>query len=461
MKSPKNKIIPLLIFSLIFITAGFECKKQIEVEPIELNYWRVWDNSSDFDELIKSYQAIHPHIKINYKKLRFEEYEDELLNALAEDRGPDIFSIHSSWVKKYQNKTLPMPATVTIPYQYTKGTVKPEVVTELRTTKTLSLLNMKNNFVDVVYDDVVMEESDSKTALEKIYALPLYVDTMVLYYNRDLLNNAGVPQPPDSWSELQEAVKRITKIDQNDNIIQAGASVGTSDNIPRSVDLLSLLMMQNGTQMTDESGRYATFHQVPKGQKDRSYNPGIEALNFYTSFTNIASEVYTWNEQMPDALETFIQGKSAMFFGYNYHLPTIKSQATKFNWSTARMPQIIGNPEINYANYWVETVSKRTEYSDEAWDFLIFISKAENVTKYLDKTKRPTALRSLYSQQLEDIELNVFASQVLTAKTWFHGTKPTAMELAFKDMIDSMVQGAAEDKDAINLAAQRVNQTLR
>lgn len=459
MKFNKNKITILLIICLVFITTG--CKQQIELEPIELNYWRVWDNSSDFSELISAYQAIHPHVKINFKKLRYEEYEDELLNALAEDRGPDIFSVHNSWVKKYQNKILPMPSTVTIPYQYTKGTVKPETVTELRTTKTLSLLDMRNNFVDVVYDDVVMKESERKDAPEKIYALPLYLDTMALYYNRELFNSAGVAQPPASWGEFQEAVKKITKIDQNDNIIQAGASIGTSSNIPRSVDLLSLLMMQNGTQMTDESGNYATFHQIPPGQKDRSYNPGIEALNFYTSFANISNEVYTWNKQMPNALQAFTQGKSAMFFGYNYHLPTIKSQATKFNWSIAQIPQIEGNPEINYANYWTETVSKKTQHPDEAWDFLNFISSAENVSQYLENTNRPTALRSLYEQQLEDADLNIFASQILSAQTWYHGPKPTSMELAFKDMIDSVVQGSATSKDAAELGAQRVSQTLR
>ena len=60
------------------------------MSPVTLEYWRVFENSSDFTEVINKYKSIYPYITINYKKLRYEEYEDELLNAFAQDRAPDI-----------------------------------------------------------------------------------------------------------------------------------------------------------------------------------------------------------------------------------------------------------------------------------------------------------------------------------------------------------------------------------
>jgi len=194
-----KKIISLFLLAIFILTSGFGCKTvdkqtQTAMQPITLTYWRVFDDSDAFQEIIDKYKAIHPNITINYRKLRYEEYELELLNALAEDRGPDILSLHNTWLRKYQNKLTPMPASITMAYPIEQGTVKKEVVPVLKTVKSLSLNDLKNTFIDVVYDDVVLDDN-------QIYGLPLSVDTLVLYYNLDLLNNAGITQAPKYWNK--------------------------------------------------------------------------------------------------------------------------------------------------------------------------------------------------------------------------------------------------------------------
>jgi multiple sugar transport system substrate-binding protein len=374
------------------------------------------------------------------------------LNALSEDRGPDIFSIQNTWLRKYENKIAVLPKTTTLPYEFIQGTLKKEKVTELRTTPTISLRELKTNFVDAVPYDVVIGED--------IYGLPLSLDTMVMFYNKELLNNAGIAEAARNWTEFQEQVKRITKQDKKGNILQSGAAIGTSTNIERSSDLLSLLMMQNGTVMADDNG-YPKFSQTPATQQDQSFAPGEEALNFYTRFSNPAKEIYTWNDRMPGSLEAFISGQTAFFFGYAYHIPIIKAQAPKLDWAIAKMPQIENAVrEINFANYWVETVSKKTKYTDAAWDFVQFAAKAENDIKYLEKTKKPTALRALIARQLDDLELGPFAAEVLTARSWYRGQDALAVESIFREMIDNVVQGKTLSNEAIRIASSKVDQTI-
>src|SRR3989338_4315095 len=219
----KTKIITLSLLFIFLLTSGFGCKlvdqkTQEAMKPITLNYWRVWDGPDAFEEIFSAYKALHPFITINYRKLRYDEYEKELLNALAEDRGPDIFSIHNSWITKYKSKISPMPPTTTLAYPITQGTIKKEVIPELRTTKSLSLSDIKNNFVDMVYRDVAILTIDKKTKkyVEKIYGLPLSVDTLAMYYNKDLFNNAGLIQAPTYWTrEFPQAVKKTTKHNTN------------------------------------------------------------------------------------------------------------------------------------------------------------------------------------------------------------------------------------------------------
>jgi len=136
------------------------------------------------------------------------------------------------------------------------------------------------------------------------------------------------------------------------------------------------------------------FHRAPTGSNSA---PGLEALRFYTDFANPLKDVYTWNKDRPDSLEAFLSGQSAYFFGYAYDIPDIQTRAPRLNWGVSPMLQlkVKDNPQINFANYWLETVSAQTAHTDEAWDFLQFATRAENVKSYLSATGKPTALRSL------------------------------------------------------------------
>ncbi len=461
-----KKTLAIFLLLAFIITAGPICKGtspevQKAMQPVNLTYWRVFDDQDAFDEIIAAYRALHPNVSVTYRKFRFEEYEQKLLDALAEDRGPDLFSIPNTWVKEYQTKILPMPKTITLPYQRVTGTIKKETITELKTTPTLSLRALRSDFVDQVAKDVVInhQESSSTPAEDRIFALPLALDTLALFYNRDILNAAGLPEPPLTWTEFQQQVKKITKVDKQGNIIQSGAALGTGTNVERAADILSLLMIQNGTAMTDDGGN-ATFANIPPGVSLPN-PPGEDALGFYTDFASPYKEVYAWNANMPGSLEAFTNGLTAFFFGYSYHIPQIRNLAPKLNFSVAKIPQIEGGQEVNFANYWVETVSRKTENPNEAWDFVQFAAKAENAGKYLAKTKKPTALRSLVAGQSEDLDLSVFVSQILTAKSWYHGLDAPAMENIFIQMVEDVVAGTRTAKEAIQWAQGRVQQTMR
>ncbi|MFA6594652.1 MAG: extracellular solute-binding protein [Candidatus Buchananbacteria bacterium] len=461
-----KKTLAIFLLLAFIITAGPICKGTSQevleaMKPINLTYWRVFDDQDAFDEIITAYKAVHPNVSVTYRKLRMEEYEQTLLDALAEDRGPDMFSLPNTWVREYQTKILPMPKTITLPYQVTTGTIKKETTIQLQTTPTLSLRALKTDFMDQVAKDVVLkyQATPEVAAEERIFGLPLYLDTLALFYNRDILNSAGIPEPPKTWAEFQEDVKKIAKIDKQGNILQAGAAFGTATNVERAPDILSLLMMQNGTVMADEDGN-ATFAAMPAGAT-LTNPPGEDALGFYTDFASPYKEVYTWNGNMPNSLEAFSTGRAAFFFGYSYHIPQIRNLSPKLNFAISKMPQIEGNQEINFTNYWVETVSTKTKNQNEAWDFLQFAAKAENAQKYLTKTKKPTAIRSLVASQIEDLDLAVFASELLTAKSWYQGMDAPAMEKIMSEMIENVVSGTQTIKEAIGLAQGRVNQTIR
>jgi ABC-type glycerol-3-phosphate transport system substrate-binding protein len=429
--------------------------------------WGVVDDLDAYQPILDDFRKTHPYVEVQFRRFRLEEYEGELLNALAEDRGPDLFLIHNTWVNKYLPKIAPMPKQVKSAVLVASGSQGKDAVYQTVTTPTISLRSLKNEFADVVAPNSIRNlnvstAADKQVMEDRVVALPMSVDTLGLYYNKDLLNAAGIPTPPETWDQFQAQVKKLVKLDANDKIVQAGAGIGTGANVERAPDILSLVMMQNGTVMTDEAG-YPTFTATPpelEGKRDNP--PAFEALGFYTDFANPGKDVYTWNKDMPNSLVAFVQGTSAFFLGYSYELPLIKAQAPKLNLGISKVPQIAGSTEVNFANYWEWAVSKKSASQDLAWLLVNEMMGPTEVVKHLKIVNRPAARKSLLPDQLENESVGAFASQVLNAKTWYRGVDPKSADQALIDLIDS-VQGfdPGEILNAIQTAQEKVAQTVR
>lgn len=393
---------------------------------VTLEFWGVFDGRDAFDKVIRDFQAQNPNINVVYRQFSFEDYEKELVNALAGGTGPDIWMIHHTWLPKHIDKLAPLPDKI-------PGADQPP----------MTFRDFQNQFVEVAVEDL--------TAGGQIYALPLYVDTLALYYNRDLFNSAGITRPPDNWEEFNDAVQRLTRIDASGNIMQAGAAMGTSGNINRSTDILAALMLQSGAKMTDADSAVATFARPVSG----AY-VGETALKYYTDFANPGVRNYAWNIGQHYSIDAFLEGKVAMMFNYSHQAEIISQKSARLNYAIAPMPQISETDKRNYANYWAAAVSKKSLYSGEAWKFISYLVSRDGASSYLAATMRPSARRDIIDLQKNDLRLGVFANQALTAKSWFQ-IDNSAIESIFAEMIDDINFGRLSVKDAIQSAENEVN----
>ncbi len=207
-------------------------------------------------------------------------------------------------------------------------------------------------------------------------------------------------------------------------------------------------MMQNGTSIIDDQGR-VVFRQYVR---EKDYNPGVDAIRFYTDFANPTKEVYSWNKGLPNSLDMFVQGNLAIMFGYSYQVPIIKARAPKLNFGIKKFPQIEGrNDPKNVADYWVETVSKKSRYTNEAWDFLQFLAARPEIVKtYLSSTNRISAIKSLLAEEANDDQVGVFAQQALVSSSWYRGMNYEAADKALKEMVEAI----ADNPDNLDYEAR-------
>lgn len=171
-----NKLkILLIIISAIALT-GFGCRRPsggAEDTTGALSVWGLWQESEDMKPILEAFEE-QTGVKVIYKKIgSVGSYEKELLEALAEGRGPDVFVIHHTWIEGKRGLMAPSPSDI------------------------IDQRALQDEFVDVVAKDLVRDGF--------IYALPTSVDSLALYYNEDLFNAAGIARPPTTWQEFQLA----------------------------------------------------------------------------------------------------------------------------------------------------------------------------------------------------------------------------------------------------------------
>lgn len=465
MRNKTKVFLSFVLISCFFILGGFGCKglssqQQTATKPITLEYWTVFDDVDALQTLITKFHATHPYITVNLRQLTQDELYPRLVESLAEDKGPDIVSVSNRSLRGLRTKLATLPETVNdTTVIVTKGTVGNNTTITTVAKKMVSPTQLDREYVQAVKNDVLIDG--------KIYGLPLSFDTLALYYNKDLLDRAGVAEPPKSWEEFQAAVKKITKYNsKTDAIIQSGAALGTSNNISVSDDLVYVLFRQSGLDFVSKTGQ-PVFNRLSSGINSGNETPAMSVMNFYTDFANPARDTYTWNENMDNALDAFTNGRVAFFFGYNYYAPVIKARAPQLNVGVLPLLQLNPEQPVNVANYWVQTVTAKSRNQNAAWDLIDYLAHSSATKEYLNTTNRPTALRTYISSQLENVDLMPFVSQALIADTWYRGNNYEAASRAVKDMIHEWLLPAPNPdqinqwrQDILNRAAQKVQQTL-
>lgn len=417
-------------------------KTKYPTEDVTLTWWRLFDEEDALKSIIEAYQEEHKNVTIKYLKKDSAEYETELINAVASGSGPDLFMIKNDWLAKHQDKLEPMPEDY------------------------MSVDEYKDTFASVAAQDLISEN--------RIYGIPFYIDTLALFYNKKLIGNYNdslynrkdltsqqrkdlrITNPPKNWTEFIDQSKKLTN-KSGTYVNQAGTALGTSNNVESAEDILSLLMIQNNTQMVSDDKKTPTFNLPSQKETGSTIYPGTSALDFYTSFALPSKKTYCWNSNLANSTEAFIQGKTAMMFNYSYKISAIKNLAPDLDFDTVQMLQVEGvETRTDYANFWPEVVSKNSKYPLVAWDFLKFASEKTWQRQYNQITKRPPSRLDLAESKTGTKLYGIFNSQVSTATSWYKGKTPTKDDQIFKDMITAVVSQNQSAQTAIDAAAEKI-----
>ncbi len=426
----------VLVSSLLFSGCRRPQVEKVSYEGVELTYYKMFDDEEVIRPIIDDFVAKYPGLRINYRKFSdFDEYQNLILNEMAEGRGPDIFSMQNTWFKSNFRKITPMPEFLS-----PEDMTLPEVFADV--------------FVDVAYRDLVRPD---EYGVDQVYALPMTVDTLALYYNRahfeDRIPVRG--RPSTTWEGIKEDVLLLNRFDPDFGFLEVGGiAMGRSDNISRAVDILYLLFLQHGVEFYNENISEAIFARAQRGVTDYS---ATDALELFTGFADEAQRHYSWGTYLADPearaneIEAFARGRVSMVIGYSFmydeilnKIGVLRDQGASTiradNIRIATIPQtfdpdVTGEKRVTYASYFAETVSRNSEYPDLAWEFLVDLTSKSNLEYYFDKLKKPTSRRDMILEQQRHPIYGVFASQIGFAESF-----PIINYYRYKDIFEEVIR---------------------
>jgi ABC-type glycerol-3-phosphate transport system substrate-binding protein len=391
---------------------------------VELDYWGLWEPPSVVQPLIDEFEDQNPNIKINYSQQTFSNYESKLFTRLRQATGatepaPDIFRIHNTWTPKYYQYLSPVPAQIMTAEEY------------------------QEKFYPTAISDFTAKDGN-------IYAIPWYLDGLVVFYNKQLLAQEEIQKPPSDWDSFFELAQDLTQKDASGRILQSGLAIGTSRNINHSAEILAYLFLLEGIEVIDETRTQVTLN-----------TPRVERVfETYTDFARGDDAI--WSSTLRTDLEMFFSGDLAMMIAPSWRAFDIIEAAPTIEFDTATLPQLEANPEnVYYSTYWGDTVSKASTNPLAAWKFVNFLAqKEQQMELYSNSSKirafgEPYSLVKLNGEMLGKPYVSAIAEMAPDMKAI-----PWGDEVTVNNTLNAAITSILENRRDVTTALQEAERTI-
>ncbi len=346
---------------------------------IVLNFssWGSQSEISILNQLIKEYEFQNKNIRINLIHIP-KNYFQKLHLLFASGLEPDIVFINNGYIKMYIEA---------------------------------GLLEDLTSYFDI--SDFFTQASGCFSKEGKIYAIPRDISNLVIYYNKDLLNNLKLTSINDFLS-LGEKLK-------NKNIF----IINSEDN---PIYWLYYLAATGGGAVSNDLTKIII-------NSDKS----LKSLKFCSDLIN--KYHYSPNKSEIGSMTTaqmFINGKLAMYLGGRWMVPKFRD-TIKFNWDVVEFPVLNSNKVYIDASGWA--ISKNSKNKKEAIEFVKYLSSRSCIEKFAQDGLIVPARKSAANKMIQTDKLNKpYNSEVFI--NMLNNAMPTPIPLNYNSINDILTEKA-------------------
>jgi ABC-type glycerol-3-phosphate transport system substrate-binding protein len=380
----------------------------------------------DFYKVFEAASGENRDLTISYSKKSASTYQDSLIEAFANDTGPDLFLITPDMILKNKNFFYKIPYT---------------------------------SYPEKIYRDSFIEGAEIFLDTDGIIAFPIIVDPMVMYFNKNMLTNEGYATPPNYWDELFNLNKSLTKRENSGTILSSMIALGRYDNINNSKEILSTLLLQSGNSIIKkEENKYISLLGADTPGSSKSVFETI--LTFVTEFSNPSTLAYSWNKTMPSSLDSFTNGKLAFYLGKGSELFKIQGANPNLSFDVTNILQTRGTNKRTYGDIYGIAINKKSKNTGLSFSVASLLTTGENAKNFSAALSLPPVLKSLLSENPIDPYLYSFYKSAIFAKSWVD-PNPVTTNLIFRELFDNILSNKLEIEEAISKAQGQLSQTIK
>jgi multiple sugar transport system substrate-binding protein len=311
------------------------------------------------EEIIKLFEAEHPDLKVirevgPHSSTAFHDLLTQKLKNRSED--VDVFLMDVIWPPEFAEAGWAMPLDELF--------LQPE----------------RENYLEGTIQ--------ANTYKGKIYGVPLFIDSGMLYYRRDLLDAYDF-SPPDTWEEMVGQANTIVTNEAAKGNELYGFSGQFKQYEGLVCDMMEYILSNGGEILNAETGK--------SGLDER---PAMDAVRFVRdNIIGKAAPLGVLTYQEPESLDLFIQGKAVFHRNWPYAWEVSNDperSSVAGNVGIKRLPHFKNHTSYATLGGWQVGISKYSKNREASWKFMQFYT-SERIQKLLAlKAGRAPTRKSLY-----------------------------------------------------------------
>ncbi|AZS48267.1 extracellular solute-binding protein [Microbacterium oxydans] len=284
-----------------------------------------------WQDLIERFEAENEGIKIALQTISWSDINTKINTLVSTGEEPDIINLDS--YAAFAADELLLPADEVLPEQS--------------------------------YDDLIPALLENATFDGTVYGIPFVASARALFYNPDILAEAGVAEAPTTWAQLKEAALAVT---EKTDSIGYGMPVGA----PEAFGEFSIWAWNNGGGWKD--GENWAINQPAN----------VEALEAMAAMYNAGvTQESPWVSNRDDLFKMFGEGQIGIIEGAAFLPAVMEGQGSTIPYEVVPSPTNGKAAQATLAVQDYLMVFNSTEHPEEAGAFLSFFYESENYQAFL------------------------------------------------------------------------------
>lgn len=394
-----------------------ENKEEASTEEVTINFWHHYSAQSPENEtlttvLIPKFEEENPGIKVNAVSHEWADLHDKILISAQSDTLPDVARLDSAWIPEFQKMGILVP--------------------------------LNKEMSD--YNDIAGGLLESAMSTAEIggdnYGLALNTNTKILYYNVEMLSEAGIAVPK-TMDEFADACKKLSGTNAN------GQQVWGYDEPGLSGWNLCPFIWSMGGSLTNDDQTKATGYLNSK-----------ETVAAIEMFADLYKEnaITGWNSGDIPMTDGFGTGRYAMLLEGPWKVAELAGAYPDFKYETAPVPagdggsiSVLGGEDISMFN---------SANKDAAWKFMKFMTSEFAQIEMAKCGQIPVNKTALETDTVKAADFAPYIEQLQTAKS-----RPTVacwseFDSELAAAVTEVVNGDKTAQEAMDELATKVDALL-